>query len=360
MQHKRATLEGANAGRFFAAMSIVVFHLVGIPKLEIPGYLWFINSYFGQGVPLFYVLSSFALCYGYFGRLSSFGQVIEFYSRRFFRIAPLFYTMICVFNAYAFYLYGRFVSFDAIAASVTFTFNLIPGYTLGFVWASWSIGVEMVFYAVLPFILLAVTSLPRAIIFFVLSSVAAAAWNRAFDGAQGDIATFARFSIIYYAPCFAGGIAAYFIWRRVTWSSAASRASLATALLCIGGLVAAGIGQTVVWAVVLSMLVLGLCFERFADRRLAWLSSVGETSFSLYLWHPFVIICLDRAGAFRAIYAVAPNTLVALAASLALTLAILLPLARVSFDWIEMRLGASARQWLGYLIRAPRRQVDAP
>src|SRR5262249_59286531 len=93
---QRTQLEGANAVRFWAAMSIVLFHLALLPKKELPGFLSVIPNFAGFGVPLFYVLSAFALSYGYYGSLETGAAIRRFYSLRFFRIAPLFYLMMAV------------------------------------------------------------------------------------------------------------------------------------------------------------------------------------------------------------------------------------------------------------------------
>jgi hypothetical protein len=66
--NQRPQLEGANAVRFWAAMSIVLFHLVLLRKKDLPAFLWVIPSFGGFGAPLFYVLSAFALSYGNRGR----------------------------------------------------------------------------------------------------------------------------------------------------------------------------------------------------------------------------------------------------------------------------------------------------
>jgi len=46
--------------------------------------------------------------------------------------------------------------------SVLFVFNFFPGSEQGIVWASWTIGVEMVFYTVFPLLFARVRSFPRA------------------------------------------------------------------------------------------------------------------------------------------------------------------------------------------------------
>ena len=125
-----------------------------------------LNSYFkifvGQGcmgVQLFYMASAFTLFYSMSQR--SEGERFSnfnFYIRRFFRIAPMFYLAII----YYFWQYTNFpVSSIEVANLGTFTMaNLVPHFTflhgLSPYWINtivpggWSIGVEMMFYLIVP------------------------------------------------------------------------------------------------------------------------------------------------------------------------------------------------------------------
>jgi peptidoglycan/LPS O-acetylase OafA/YrhL len=161
---QRPQLEGANAVRFWAAMSIVLFHLALLPKKELPAFLSVIPNFAGFGVPLFYVLSAFALSYGYYASLESGAAIRRFYARRFFRIAPLFYLMMAVCLTQL-WIRGIGVPASQIFSSATFIFNLIPGHSESFVPAAWSIGVEMLFYAVFPFIMMLITNVARYLFF---------------------------------------------------------------------------------------------------------------------------------------------------------------------------------------------------
>ena len=68
---QRARFDGIESLRAYAALAIVLFHLVGSGKATLPESLSFISQYFGLGVPLFFVVSGFSLAYGYWGRLSN-------------------------------------------------------------------------------------------------------------------------------------------------------------------------------------------------------------------------------------------------------------------------------------------------
>lgn len=73
----RQRLHGLEAIRFFAALMIILFHLVHLPSLALPDYLAFIGKYFAIGVPLFYVVSAFGLFLGYRGRTATRDELRE-------------------------------------------------------------------------------------------------------------------------------------------------------------------------------------------------------------------------------------------------------------------------------------------
>ena len=92
-----------------------------------------------------------------------------------------------------------------------------------------------------------------------------------------------------------------------------------------------------VWALVLAALVLGMSFQHFERRQLRWTADLGEASFSLYLWHPFIIGLLIYFGVYERIYVFSP--LFGYFASLIVTLAILIPVSMGSYRLVEKRMG---------------------
>lgn len=106
------------------------------------------------GVQLFFILSAYTLCLSASRRKEENNQLLFFYIRRFFRIAPLYYLGIglyCIYNA-AIDADTTYFNLKNILANVFFVHgfympannNVVPG--------GWSIGTEMAFYAIFPFI----------------------------------------------------------------------------------------------------------------------------------------------------------------------------------------------------------------
>ncbi len=117
----------------------------------------------GFGVHLFFVLSAFSLFASHAGD----ENYPEYAIKRFFRIAPLFYAMMAF---YFFTLGPQSISLAEFVLNLTFTFGLVPDALRSTVAGGWSVGVEMIFYALLPLILM-ICRKPGA--FVVLASVGA-------------------------------------------------------------------------------------------------------------------------------------------------------------------------------------------
>ncbi|MER8573382.1 acyltransferase [Mesorhizobium sp. M1409] len=348
----RIDLPGLLAMRCYAALAIMLFHLIALPKLQTPTYLSFIPTHFGFGVPLFYIVSAFGLFVGYAGRIGSRSELREFYLRRFFRIAPLFYFMIVFFYFLFLMLGGSPFPLSQVISSVLFVFNFIPQHVSGIVMASWSIGVEMAFYAILPLLVFAITGLARSLVLFAITVFLAANWALAFQATEGALALFGQLSLMAHLCYFAAGIAGYFVWLRLCRTSpkigriifAASFVTIIS-LICFANQIAIFLGTILgpsgssgvkaVWAVTLAGAVVGVSLypQKWFVNPVAKL--LGNASFSVYLWHPIVIVMLDRLGLYRAIYASFGGASLPFLASVIATLAVLIPLSLLSYRYIE-------------------------
>ena len=127
-----------------------------------------------KGVQLFYLISAFTLLLS-LERHSKEGNIRwrDYFIRRFFRVAPLFYV--------AMMLYGPMWQFVPrywmpegiqgwhILTSLTFTHGWHPKSVNSIVPGGWSMAVEMTFYLLFPMLCFWITSLSRSLIFLVLA-----------------------------------------------------------------------------------------------------------------------------------------------------------------------------------------------
>ena len=164
-------LPGIQVLRGVAAIMVFMFHLHHIGMIPLPGIFSFIATHGGLGVELFFVLSAFSLTYSNIGLFKDSGNngILIFVVKRFFRIMPLFYFMLIIHILLVYLYFHGEISFAKLIINIFPVFNLVPSEAAGIVWASWSIGVEMVFYAIFPLIMGCILSFRSAFIFWLIS-----------------------------------------------------------------------------------------------------------------------------------------------------------------------------------------------
>lgn len=358
-------LEFLDSLRGLAALYVVGYHMVLMPNpdLRLPFWLerFVLNG--GTGVTLFFVVSAFSLCYTMPARYREARPLASFYLHRFFRIAPLFYLLIAVSWLRDAWQYGVWHGPLEVLGMLTFTFNLVPRAQESFVWAGWTIGVEMLFYAVFPLVYARVRNGFAALAFFfatLLAWIAVGIGLEYLQIAQESKASILQWSALRYFPLFALGIVAYHLFVRLDATPASpERRDLGHALVMgaiflyaalLQGWLPPVFGNLHYWqGVVYGVALLGLSLAPWGwvvNRGTRWL---GEVSYSVYLWHPLVVIAL--VPAYTAIQARVPNLTLGFLACVALTLAVLLPLSRASYRWIEkpgIRLGRQLAQRWGW------------
>lgn len=327
--------------RGIAAAWVVLYHMIYIPvpNLDVPAWAMPWASIGGIGVTLFFMVSAFSLCYTMPFHQRELNPLRSFYIRRFFRIAPLFYVLLAFTLLRDKFVYGSVHDSATIAESVLFLFNLIPNKQAGIVWASWTVGVEMVFYLFFPLLYLWAKDAFRACIFVLIALALAIAFKFSFAYDSAATANFFQMSVLRHLPIFALGIAVFRFYEQfgrrkdvllhlallviilsLFWASAiALDTSFGDAYYFQGPWFAA--------------LLLGLAFfplYLIVNKATMFL---GKLSYSLYLIHPPLILFMIPI--YRQVYAWPLPLSLKYVAAVAMTFAALVSLSYMSYRFIE-------------------------
>ena len=345
----RRLLTATHGLRGLAALSVVLFHLHHLTGLALPPALGFIATHFGLGVQLFFVLSAFSLCYSTVDSIGREDWVRDYLIKRYFRIAPLFYTMLAAWLT-LFTLRG--VSFEAsnLGLNVLMIYNFVPGKHESVVAAGWTIGVEILFYLFLPILLLTLRGLWQTVAFAGLALLIGTVVRIQLVAAGGVLQQYAPFSFVVSLGVFALGMVAFHVYRRgLELSDTARRRLLLGLATVVIGLFAALASHRLnplaglvwrpdifIWAVLFTALI---AWQALAPSRVlgaAPFEFAGERSFSIYLIHPMVIFGLTPVN--KGLYAVLEPTVGAWAfiACAMLTLGAVLVISMVAYRLIEV------------------------
>ncbi len=339
-------LDGIEALRCLAAAMIVAYHTVELSRMSLPAYLSVIKTHFSMGVPLFYTLSGFVLAYGYMDSLESRTQIVQFYIRRFFRIAPLFYIMLGTWILFSKFKWEHFrVSYADIVLNLTLLFGLVPGKHESIVWAGWSIGIEVLFYLVFPLLAILLTSRRSAVIALCVSLFVSSFEFRALESL--NVGSYAYMNVVTHLPFFISGILTYLVWRddnfkeRRLFGRAALIGVLFVSALVVYSpafyaLLVSVRGVTLdryIWSLVFSALTISLCYSSnpIIVNRLT--CHLGRASFSMYLVHPLIIVSL--AQVYGLLDAVLGSGVLGVIGRILLTLTVVSTVASVSYVVIE-------------------------
>lgn len=343
-------LAGIHGLRAIAALTVVVFHVHGIHKLEMPDSFSLIKTHFGLGVQLFFVLSAFSLFFSTQSRVGKNQWVQDYFIRRFFRIAPLFYLMISVWYWVSNVDFNQKIPAYDVLLNFLFLFNLVPEKQDSIVWAGWTIGVEMLFYAILPVLLVYIRNIRGALVLLAVGVTVTTAARMAYDSsAQTLIQAYGHHSFLSQFGVFCAGIFSYFIYCRrhvyawlrdhpIFYSSLSFSGILLIVLLIVlptGPLILFGRIDILIWALAFALLAAGQAVRPWPILANRYLYFAGERSFSLYLLHPWIIYKLGPV--YLKIYSVLGAYIgIAFIGCVLATLMVLIPASALSYRLIEL------------------------
>lgn len=150
---QKQKFESIDIMRGIAILMVILVHT----SLYVQGvdFLLPIAQYGQMGVQLFFIASAFTLCYSFDVRKQANESLRNFYLRRYFRIAPGYYFGILLyFIITALISYGWDSNKDPIniLLNILFLNGLFPVANNTVVPGGWSIGTEMIFYLIFPFL----------------------------------------------------------------------------------------------------------------------------------------------------------------------------------------------------------------
>jgi len=251
-----------------------------------------------MGVQLFFVASAFTLFLSFNNRLGREKSPIRnFFIRRFFRIAPMYYLIGIGYYLLQNGLKGGYwtdnepISIGNIISNFFFVHGINPYWINSLVPGGWSITVEMSFYAILPFLFSKIKNINQAVTFFLISIFLKAFLHILikslpfFDPTQH---LWTEFIYLYFPsqlPVFALGIIMYFIIND-SHSIISGKSLLLLSLIFILHLTGFSLlNPHIMFAI--GFVMLGVAFSRY--QAIAFVNPIityiGKISFSMYLVH---------------------------------------------------------------------------
>lgn len=293
-----------DALRGYAILGVVLTHSTRSLQ-QLPDWLYHIGIQGSRGVQLFFIVSAFTLFYS-LERYTVSRQIPlqDFYTKRFFRIAPMFYAALLFYLSFD--LINQFigvstaypdVTLSLLVSTLTFTNVLHPEWLFSLVPGGWSISNEFLFYACVPFLFKWIKTARQGILWTTLTLVLSIVLHLLTEQRQPfmDVKSFAFYWFPNQLPIFLMGVTLYLAWRDQSWSVRTHYAMTfgSIALLIILGItpydVYSAFPKHALFGLAFCLLALGLSGIRGRILNHPVMQYIGRISFSLYLVHFFVL-----------------------------------------------------------------------
>lgn len=303
----KAKYHWVDAMRGYAILLVILIHssqtfYIGsfLKKIADSGYL---------GVQLFFIMSSFTLYNSYGKRIDFEVENIKrnFFIRRYFRIAPYYYCATIIYLIYRILIKSESLQTNNLIANFTFTNGIYLPANNGIPPGGWSVGIEMLFYLMIPVLYKYINSLKKALLFFVLTLAFSVIINQLFIKAISNfiISLWSDvndgvfyFWLPFQLPFFILGIALYFINKEMIFSFKIGQFFLLGSIALFFGINSLNFTVKFQDFVIRKEYIIGFVFVFFAIGTYTTNSKIiindlirkiGVVSFSLYLNH-FLIL----------------------------------------------------------------------
>ncbi len=264
-----------------------------------------------RGVQLFFFISALTTFFSMQSRIAKEKKpVLNFFIRRFFRIAPLFYTAIIFYSLYhtytPVYWAPNGMKWWFFPLTALFIHGWHPETINSVVPNGWAITVEFSFYFMLPWLFVKINNLGRSVWFVIISLITAKVFtftalkvitNFYPESQHYIVGSFTFLWIFSQLPVFALGIVFYHMIKNNTdWQDK----SMGIVFLVLSVILFAAFLQTktfgnllphhFLWGIAFFMLTLALFLYPNKIMVNAFTKTIGKLSYSIYLCHYAVIL----------------------------------------------------------------------
>lgn len=265
-------------------------------------------EYGKMGVQLFFIASAYTLCHSWLKRTGETNKASNFAIRRFFRIAPLYYFGLAMYLGVSvvenYYRSGIIepapqYSLTNIVVNLLFLNGLYPPANNNIVPGGWSIGTEMVFYAMFPLFMLLLNGRTRsqgyasikipALALLISQVTLLLLWTLTGETVNNN--SFIYFNIINQLPVFLTGMSFYFLNSQGAWPVRSAIGNLLYFLfftflsMLLWRLSSSSWLSPIPFVSGISFLFLVKAFELTPAANPAILQEIGKTSYSMYIFH---------------------------------------------------------------------------
>jgi peptidoglycan/LPS O-acetylase OafA/YrhL len=339
-------LDYVDALRGIAILGVIMVH--ANPYEEVGGVLRNVIKDGTMGVQLFFMASAFTLFLSFKNRQGKEKTPIKnFFIRRFFRIAPMYYLGIIYylfqdgFGARYWLGDATHISVFNIISNITFLHGFNPYWINSLVPGGWSIAVEMTFYAILPFLFLKIKNLNQAFNFFTISVIIRFIFHIALYKLHviGSELLWYWYLFFYFPsqlPIFSLGIMMYFIIlekEKITCIS--GKSLLIFSLLLLSQLLTGTeifLPNHILFGI--GFLIFGIAISRYKSKIFVnpIITYIGRISFSMYLVHFAVLYWMEKLNFINFVSGEVLNFTIRFFIVILVTAVI----STVSYKWIEI------------------------
>jgi len=282
-------LESIQAGRGIAALLVVVHHAAqkaaALSDGAIPSFDFGI-----VGVDLFFMISGFII---YFVTAHKPTTHAEFFEKRLVRIFPLYWGLSLLALAIFLVKPGLINSSASVPTDVTASFLLWPTVAPYLVNNGWTLTYEVLFYILWGLVAMPMATTRRALVACaLLLAIALAGRVIALDPKVLNLSLFVEF-----AAGVLTGMAFHRRWLRPNRVLSALLVLVGTVLAYVA--VEGGMSNSPIRGFVLlvpvALMFLGIVLAGPLWRKAQWMLRIGDSSYSLYLFHPFILVLIPIA-----------------------------------------------------------------